>query len=182
MTTPTTCRRCGRCCLQGGPALHRADLPLIGDGGIPLERLITIRRGELADNPVAGGVRATRVELVKIAGAAAAEGFLFLTPPLPKDLDTPAAKSFVAAFEKKFGSAPKSIYPVLAGDGFRVLAEAIKGANSVEPAKVSAFMKTALKDFPGLTGKISFNDKGDRIGEVYRVYQVNNQGDFVLQP
>ena len=69
MTTTTTCRRCGRCCLAGGPALHRADLPLIGDGGIPLERLITIRRGELADNPAAGGVRATRVELVKIAGS-----------------------------------------------------------------------------------------------------------------
>jgi hypothetical protein len=74
MTTPTTCRRCGRCCLQGGPALHRADLPLIGDGGIPLERLITIRRGELADNPVAGGVRATRVELVKIAGSGRSAG------------------------------------------------------------------------------------------------------------
>jgi Fe-S-cluster containining protein len=67
--TTATCRRCGRCCLQGGPALHRADLALIGDGGILLERLITIRRGELADNPVAGGVRATRVELVKIAGS-----------------------------------------------------------------------------------------------------------------
>ena len=67
--TTATCRRCGSCCLQGGPALHRADLALIENGIIPLERLITIRKGELADNPVAGGVRATRVELVKIAGS-----------------------------------------------------------------------------------------------------------------
>ena len=69
MMTTDTCRRCGHCCLAGGPALHRADLSLIGDGGIPLERLITIRKGELADNPVSGGVRATRAELVKIAGS-----------------------------------------------------------------------------------------------------------------
>ncbi|MBB5347258.1 branched-chain amino acid ABC transporter substrate-binding protein [Desulfoprunum benzoelyticum] len=152
-------------------------------GYYPEAGLLLRQKKEMGwDVPFMGGDAVNNPELVKIAGAAATEGFLFLTPPLPKDLDTPEAKSFVAAFEKKFGSAPKSIYPVLAGDGFRVLAEAIKGANSVEPAKVSAFMKTALKDFPGLTGKISFNDKGDRIGEVYRVYQVNNQGDFVLQP
>ena len=129
-----------------------------------------------------GGDAANNPELVKVAGAAAAEGFLFLTPPLPKDLDTPEAKAFVAAFEKKFGSAPKSIYPVLAGDGFRVVVEAIKGANSVEPEQISAYLKKSLKDFPGLTGMVSFNDKGDRVGEVYRVYRVDNQGAFVLQP
>ncbi|MBB5348816.1 YkgJ family cysteine cluster protein [Desulfoprunum benzoelyticum] len=67
--TTGICQRCGSCCLQGGPALHRTDLPLIKKGRIPLDRLITIRKGELADNPVAGGVQATRVELVKIAGS-----------------------------------------------------------------------------------------------------------------
>ncbi|KAB2890015.1 MAG: YkgJ family cysteine cluster protein [Desulfobulbaceae bacterium] len=63
------CRRCGACCLSGGPALHAADLPLLDRGAIPREHLITVRRGELADNPVAGRVQATRVELVKIAGS-----------------------------------------------------------------------------------------------------------------
>jgi branched-chain amino acid transport system substrate-binding protein len=52
----------------------------------------------------------------------------------------------------------------------------------VEPEKISAYLKNSLKDFPGLTGTISFNDKGDRVGEVYRVYRVDNQGAFVLQP
>ena len=69
-----------------------------------------------------------------------------------------------------------------AGDAFLVVTAAIKGAGSAEPAKISAYLKTTLKDFPGLTGKLSFNDKGDRIGEVYRVYKVNAQGNFVLQP
>lgn len=132
--------------------------------------------------PFMGGDAVNNPELVKIAGTAAAEGFLFLTPPLPKDLDTPAARSFVASFEKKFGNAPKSIYPVLAGDGFRVIIEAIKGTDSTDPAKISAYLKQSLKDFPGLTGTISFNDKGDRVGEVYRVYKVDSQGAFILQP
>ena len=40
----------------------------------------------------------------------------------------------------------------------------------------------SLKGLPRLLGMISFNDKGDRVGEVYRVYRVDNQGAFVLQP
>jgi Fe-S-cluster containining protein len=63
------CRRCGACCLAGGPALHVADLPLLERGAIPREHLVTVRRGELADNPGSGRVQATRVELVKIAGS-----------------------------------------------------------------------------------------------------------------
>ncbi|HAO19815.1 MAG TPA: branched-chain amino acid ABC transporter substrate-binding protein, partial [Desulfobacteraceae bacterium] len=43
-------------------------------------------------------------------------------------------------------------------------------------------LHTKLKDFSGLTGKISFNDKGDRVGEVYRVYKVDADGNFMLQP
>jgi Fe-S-cluster containining protein len=63
-----SCRRCGTCCSQGGPALHRRDLELVGSGRIPLDRLITVRRGELAHNPLTGRVQAVRAELVKIAG------------------------------------------------------------------------------------------------------------------
>ena len=30
-------------------------------------------------------------------------------------------------------------------------------------------------------GQIAFNDKGDRVGEVYKVYRVDADGKFVLQ-
>ena len=132
--------------------------------------------------PFMGGDATNHPDLVKIAGTPAAQGFYFLTAPLPKDLDTPEAASFVETFKKKYGGAPNSIYAVLAGDGFRVVAEAIKGAGGTDSDKVAAFLKNNIKDFPGLTGKIAFNDKGDRIGEVYRVYQVDAAGAFILQP
>ncbi len=68
MNGQSACRRCGTCCSQGGPALHHRDLDLIASGRIPLDRLITVRKGELAHNPLTGRVQAVRVELVKIAG------------------------------------------------------------------------------------------------------------------
>ncbi|MGW8194109.1 MAG: YkgJ family cysteine cluster protein [Desulforhopalus sp.] len=63
-----TCRKCGECCKRGGPALHRQDGKLIEEGKIPLTSLITIRKGELVQDPLAGGVRPASVELVKIIG------------------------------------------------------------------------------------------------------------------
>lgn len=64
----TTCKQCGLCCRQGGPALHLEDLELIKTGKIPISRLITIRKGELVDNPLVGKIVPTTVELVKIIG------------------------------------------------------------------------------------------------------------------
>jgi Fe-S-cluster containining protein len=64
-----SCRRCGTCCLQGGPALHTEDLRLLTSGIIPWSSLITVRRGELVHHPLAKGLRAARVELVKLAGS-----------------------------------------------------------------------------------------------------------------
>ncbi|MGB3213095.1 MAG: YkgJ family cysteine cluster protein [Desulforhopalus sp.] len=67
-TRQAACRRCGNCCKQGGPALHTQDLGLITSGKIPISSLITIRKGELAYNPVAKKNQPTLNELVKIVG------------------------------------------------------------------------------------------------------------------
>lgn len=71
MLTPIErgCEGCGKCCQKGGPALHLGDLDLVRSGKIPTTSLITIRKGELAHNPLTGNVQPTSVELVKITGA-----------------------------------------------------------------------------------------------------------------
>ena len=61
-------------------------------------------------------------------------------------------------------------------------AAAMEATQSVAPDKLSDYLHKDLKDFSGLTGKISFNEKGDRVGEVYRVYQIDKDGNFILQP
>lgn len=132
--------------------------------------------------PMIGGDATNNPDLVKIAGNKAAEGYMFLSPPVPADLDTPEAKAFMTAYQGAYGSAPGSVWAVLAGDAYRVIAEAIAKTGDTSSEKLAAYLKTNLKDFPGLTGTVSFNDKGDRVGDLYRVYKVDANGAFVLQP
>jgi len=132
--------------------------------------------------PFIGGDAINNPDLVKIAGKEAAEGFQFLSPPVPKDLDTPEAKAYVHSYQKKFGEAPSSIYGVLAGDGLRVVMKAIEGSKATTADAIRGYLTGSLKAFPGFTGKIEFNQKGDRVGELYRVYKVQKDGSFALQP
>ncbi len=129
-----------------------------------------------------GGDATNNPDLVKIAGAGAAEGFLFLSPPVPQDLPYGRAKAFLASYNAAYGRAPGSIWAVLAGDGFLTAVAGIEGAKSTEAAAVAGYLKKDLVDFAGLTGPIAFNEKGDRVGEVYKVYRVDDAGGFVLQP
>lgn len=131
--------------------------------------------------PFIGGDATNNPDLVKIAGKEAAEGFYFLSPPVPQDLDTPEAKAFLADYQKQHHEAPASIWAVLAGDGFRVVAAGIAGARSTDGGKIAEYLHKDLKNFSGLSGPISFDAKGDREGDVYRVYQVDAEGKFVLQ-
>jgi len=72
MTPPPhspSCRRCGQCCLKGGPALHLEDLPLIVAGVLKRAHLVTLRVGEPVHENVAGKVAELDSEIVKIAGS-----------------------------------------------------------------------------------------------------------------
>jgi len=131
--------------------------------------------------PFIGGDATNNADLVKIAGKEAAAGFYFLSPPQPQDLDTPEAKAFLADYQKKYNELPPSIWAVLAGDGFRVAVAAIGGAKSTDGAKIAQYLHQDLKNFSGLSGPIAFDAKGDREGEVYRVYKVDADGNFVMQ-
>jgi len=133
------------------------------------------------DVPFIGGDANNNPDLVKIAGKKAAQGFYFLSPPVPQDLPTKEAQEFLSAYEERYASTPGSIWAVLAGDGFRVLVKAIEETESTDSDKIADYLHNELQGFSGLTGTISFNDKGDRVGDVYRVYKVDAEGNFVLQ-
>lgn len=130
--------------------------------------------------PMMGGDAANNTDLVRIAGADAAAGYSFISPPMPADMDSAEAKDFMKAYKDKHDSMPSSIWSVLAGDAYLVIAEAIKEAGA-DSKKVASYLHDGLKDFEGLSGNISFNQKGDRVGDVYRLYIVDKLGNFVLQ-
>lgn len=150
-------------------------------GYYPEGGLLLRQKQEMGWNaPFLGGDATNNPDLLKIAGDAA-EGFYFLSPPVPQDLPYNKAKAFLESYAAKYdGAAPSSIWAVLAGDAFLVIAGAIEGAGTADSDKVADYLHNEMKDFPGLTGMLSFNEKGDRVGELYKVYQVQG-GEFVLQ-
>jgi branched-chain amino acid transport system substrate-binding protein len=94
-------------------------------------------------------------EFIKLAGDAA-EGFYCTQAGLP--LERMTDKSFAERFKKRF-NVEVQIYSPYSYDAVGVLVDAMKRAKSVDPAKyIAELPKTS---YPGLTGRIEFDDKGD---------------------
>lgn len=60
------CIRCGECCLKSSPTLHLQDLTLIENGTLEKCNLYAIRRGELVNDTIGGGLTLTPRELIKV--------------------------------------------------------------------------------------------------------------------
>ncbi|OFX20421.1 MAG: branched chain amino acid ABC transporter substrate-binding protein [Anaeromyxobacter sp. RBG_16_69_14] len=129
--------------------------------------------------PFVGGDAVNNPDLVKVAGKSAAAGFLYLSPPVPRDLGAPEARAFVRRYEKRFREPLGSTYGVLAGDAFGVLASAIEATRTTSADAISKALKSGMA-FRGFTGAISFDAKGDRVGDLFRVYRIRKDGGSVL--
>jgi branched-chain amino acid transport system substrate-binding protein len=94
-------------------------------------------------------------EMPKLAGAAA-DGLLCSQAGIPPQA---ADKKFLDAYKKKYNVDP-IIYAPFTYDAANLLIEAMKKANSADPAKY--LPELAKIEYTGATGKIAFDDKGDR--------------------
>lgn len=151
-------------------------------GYFPEVGMLLRQKAEMHWNvPMMGGDAANNTDLVKIAGTAAAKGYFFVSPPAAHDFDTQEAKDFFSRYEAAYKSLPSSVWSVLAGDAFKVIMAALEAGTKADAEDVAAYLKTKLKDYPGLTGTLGFNEKGDRIGDLYKVYEVDGNGAFILQ-
>jgi branched-chain amino acid transport system substrate-binding protein len=101
------------------------------------------------------GDGACEAEMAKLAGTAT-EGMLCSQAGLPA---AAADKKFLDAYKKKFNADP-IIYAPFTYDAANLLIEAMKKANSADPAKY--LPELAKIEFAGATGKIAFDEKGDR--------------------
>jgi branched-chain amino acid transport system substrate-binding protein len=86
----------------------------------------------------------------------AADGLLCSQAGIPPQA---ADKKFLDAYKKKFNADP-ILYAPFTYDAANLLIEAMKKANSSDPAKY--LPELAKIDFNGATGKIAFDEKGDR--------------------
>lgn len=106
--------------------------------------------------------------LIQLAGADAAEGVTATMVGVDM-AKVPAAKTFVAAYEKQFGQiGPYSPY---AYDATRVVLAAIKRAGTADRAKVIEEIRKT-KGFKGVTGVTTFDPHGDTLNQTISVYTV----------
>lgn len=80
MTEQNECRRCGGCCLGGGPALHEEDITLVSQGRLQTGILLTLRQGEPAYDQPAGVVAPLPEEIVKIQYGADGRACMYYSP------------------------------------------------------------------------------------------------------
>ncbi len=105
--------------------------------------------------PMLGGDGWDSPSLVEVAGAAM-EGNFFSNHFSTEDT-APAIQEFMSRYQAKFKTAPDAM-AALGYDSMMILAEAIKRANSTDGKAVRDAI-AATKDFAGITGKITLDDK-----------------------
>jgi branched-chain amino acid transport system substrate-binding protein len=123
--------------------------------------------------PLMGGDALFDNEFVRLTGQEYAAGALMTFA----DLDLSPA--FRTAYKRKFGEVgPLSGY---AYDAATILLDAINRADSTKREKVRTAV-AQTRNFQGVTGVLSFNNKGDVRNPVFEVCQVYPAGQLVLAP
>lgn len=110
--------------------------------------------------PIIGGDGWDSPKLSEIATAPALNNTYF-TNHYSVDDTSAASKAFVEAYKKEYGQAPDAM-AVLGYDAANVLIDAIKRANSAEPAKIREAL-AATKEFPAVTGATTLNATHDAV-------------------
>jgi branched-chain amino acid transport system substrate-binding protein len=105
-------------------------------------------------------------KMIELAGAAASEGMLCSQAGLPP---AAASKKFLDAYKARFKVDP-ILYSPFTYDAMQALITAMKTANSADPAKYLPVLKGL--EITGATGKIAFDEKGDRKNAEMSIFEV----------
>jgi len=106
-------------------------------------------------------------EFIKLAGDAA--GILHCSMAGEAVEKMPKGADFVANFKKRF-NADVQVYSPYSYDAVYVIADAIKRAGKADRASIAAAMPAT--NYPGLTGQIAFDEKGDIKGGAISMFKV----------
>jgi branched-chain amino acid transport system substrate-binding protein len=121
------------------------------------------------------GDGAQSAQFLTLAGADA-EGVIASSPGLPL-ANMPGGKAFEEKFNAKYGKI--QIYAPYAYDATMVMIEAMKKADSADPARY--IPELAKITHMGVTGPISFDEKGDIKGGSITLYRVKDGNWEVLE-
>ena len=142
------------------------------DGG-----LIRAQQASLGiDADFVGGDANQNVKFAEIAGSAA-QGSVIINVPTPENLPYPEAKKFLADYNAEYGENPPSIFTLTNTDGMRAIVKAVQETKSFDPDEVAAYLHE-LRDFPGFTGPLGFDDKGERLGSAFQAFEIQDDNTY----
>jgi len=131
----------------------KADV-IFAPGNYTESALIIKQARELGiKTPFLGGDTWEIAEFINV-GKTAVEGAVLSTFFDNDAALTPNSKTFVGAYQKKYGKQPSGT-AVLGFDGYLLALDAIKRAGSIEPGKIRDAI-AATKKFPGASGYVTF--------------------------
>ena len=150
------------------------DAVFIGGFYTEAGKIVNQVRDAGSDVPIFASDGAASPLFIELAGANA-EGVEVYSAFSASD-DSPEAAAFVEAFTKKYDKEPSS-WAALAYDATYIAAQAMETAGSTDRAAVTEAI-AATEGFPGVSGEISFDDEGNRVGNL--TFQRIEDGAFVV--
>ena len=124
--------------------------------------------GDSNDNP----------DFMKLAGTSAKGSFL-INVPTPDILPYDIAKQFLADYQAKYSAMPSSVWALMNVDGLRAILHTMEQIKSEDTKAISDALHT-MKDFPGITGPVTFREDGERVGAGYMTYEVQADNKYKI--
>jgi branched-chain amino acid transport system substrate-binding protein len=126
--------------------------------------------------PLVGGDGWDSVQLYTIGGSSIV-GSYFTNHYSPYDTD-PKVQKFVTDYQARYGQIPDAL-AATAYDAAHIMFDAIKRAGSTDGKAIRDAL-AATKEFPGVTGTVSFNENRDAVKPIM-VIRVDDGGKYVIQ-
>src|ERR1051325_9269730 len=126
--------------------------------------------------PLIGGDGWDSEQLYKIGGTAL-NGSYFTNHYSPYDTD-PKVQKFVNDYKAKYGSTPDAL-AATAYDAARIMFDAIKRSKSLAGPDIRDAL-AATKDFPGVTGTVTFNENRDAVKPIVMI-EIKDGGQYAVK-
>jgi branched-chain amino acid transport system substrate-binding protein len=126
--------------------------------------------------PLLGGDGWDSVQLYAIGGAAL-NGSYFSNHYSPFDTD-PKVQKFVNDYKAHYGTVPDAL-AATAYDAALIMFDAIKRANSLDGTAIRDAL-AATKDFPGVTGNVTFNENRDAVKPIVMI-EIKDGGTYAVR-
>ena len=125
-----------------------------------------------------GGNSNDNPQFIKIAGSSAIGSYL-IGLPSQSQLNSLKATKFIKDYKNKYSLAIPSVWTFTNIDGLMVIFEAIKNTKSVNSQILMKYIHSKIKNLPVITGNISLDSNGERVGSIYQVSKIDNNYKYI---